>query len=285
MRVFRIRWRLGAVLLVVCLGFLRLRRCSTLPSRTNRTVSTTLLDTEETQLGRAIAPRVAAHPGLCGIHPLRDGRDAFAARVRLARVAERTLDVQYYIWRNDMTSTLLTDALRSAADRGVRVRLLLDDNNTSGLDPILAALDSHRNVEVRLFNPFVIRKPRVGYVTDFFRANRRMHNKSFTADNQTIIGGRNVGDEYFGAAEEGLLFVDLDVLAIGPVVSDVSRDFDRYWASASSYPADRLLPGVNAAQLEQLKAAALSVEQDPASVAYINALRDSPFVRQLIEGT
>ena len=98
---------------------------------------------------------------------------------------------------------------------------------------------------MRLFNPFVIRKPRIGYLTDFFRANRRMHNKSFTADNQaTIIGGRNIGDEYFGATE-GLLFVDLDVMAVGPVVSDVSKDFDRYWASASSYPADRIIPPVD----------------------------------------
>jgi cardiolipin synthase C len=244
-----------------------------------------MTDTQDTHLGRAISPLVEAHPDVCGIYPLRDSRDAFAARIQLARAAERTLDVQYYIWRDDMTGTLLFSALYEAADRGVRVRLLLDDNNTRGLDRILAALDAHPKIEVRLFNPFVIRKPRVGYLTDFFRANRRMHNKSFTADNQaTIIGGRNIGDEYFGAAEEGLLFVDLDVLAIGPVVSDISSDFDRYWASASSYPADRLLPAVNAAQHEQVKAAALRIKQDPACAAYMNALRDSPFVMQLMEG-
>lgn len=273
------------VLLTLGLGLVWLRRSSTLPPLEGRSSSTVLLDTDATQLGRAIAPQVAAHPGLCGIYPLRDARDAFAARVRLANAAERTLDVQYYIWRGDMTSTLLVEALHAAANRDVRVRLLLDDNNTSGLDETLAALDSHPNIEVRLFNPFVVRNPRIGYLTDFFRANRRMHNKSFTADNQaTIIGGRNVGDEYFGAAAEGLLFVDLDVLAVGPVVTDVSHDFDRYWASASSYPADRLLPRVNAAQLNEVKAAALRVERDPASIAYTNALRDSPFVRQLVEG-
>ena len=115
-----------------------------------------------------------------------------------------------------------------------------------GLDPILAALDSHPNIEVRLFNPFVIRKPRIGYLTDFSRANRRMHNKSFTADNQvTIIGGRNIGDEYFGAAAEGSLFVDLDVMAVGPIVTEVSKDFDRYWASDSSYPLDRIVHSVD----------------------------------------
>lgn len=131
---------------------------------------------------------------------------------------------------------MLFDALRQAADRGVRVRLLLDDNNTSGLDALLAALDAHPKIEVRLFNPFVFRDARaLGYVTDFSRANRRMHNKSFTADSQaTIIGGRNVGDEYFGAADD-VLFADLDVLAVGPVVQEVSKDFDRYWNSNSSY--------------------------------------------------
>src|SRR5690606_7263701 len=146
-----------------------------------------------------------------GIYSLADAHDAFAARVLLTRSAEKTLDVQSYIWHGDITGTLLMDELRDAADRGVRVRLLLDDNGTSGLDDELAALHSHPNIEVRLFNPFVVRTPKaIGYLTDFDRANRRMHNKSYTADNQaTIIGGRNVGDEYFGAAS--VLFADLDV--------------------------------------------------------------------------
>src|SRR5690606_34119477 len=116
---------------------------------------------------------------------------------------------------------LMFEALRRAANRGVRVRLLLDDNNTSGLDDLLAALDSHPNIEIRLFNPFVIRRWRVLNLYDFSRLNRRMHNKTFTADNQvTIVGGRNIGDEYFDAHQE-LDFIDLDVLAIGPVVTDV----------------------------------------------------------------
>ena len=182
-----------------------------------------------------------------------------------------------------MTGTLLFEALHAAADRGVQVRLLLDDNNTSGLDPTLAALDSHPNIEVRLFNPFVIRKPRIGYVTDFSRANRRMHNKSFTADNQvTIIGGRNIGDEYFGATE-GSLFVDLDVMAVGPIVTDVSKDFDRYWACASSYPLDRIVRSVDPAKLAEIKSAAARVEGDPAALSYTTAIRDSPFGRAVME--
>jgi len=229
---------------------------------------------------------VDAHPGVSGIYPLPDARDAFAARALLAQGAERTLDVQYYIWRNDMSGTLLFEALRSAADRGVRVRLLLDDNDTSGLDTLLASLASHSNIEVRLFNPFVIREPRwIGYVTDFSRLNRRMHNKSFTADNQaTIIGGRNVGDEYFGATE-GVVFVDLDVMAVGPVVTEVSKEFDRYWASGSSYPVERLLPAVNPATIAELTSSALRVERDPAAVAYMNALRNLSFVHEMDQGS
>lgn len=287
MALFKKRRRAVLVLaMTILLGFGWLQWRGRLPSPASRPTSTVMLDTSSTSLGKSISPRVEAHPGLSGIYPLRDARDAFATRVHLAHRAERTLDVQYYIWRNDMTSTLLGQALRDAADRGVRVRLLLDDNNTSGLDKILAALDSHPNIEVRLFNPFVIRSPRVGYLTDFFRANRRMHNKSFTADNQaTIIGGRNVGDEYFGAAEEGLLFVDLDVLAIGPVVTDVSHDFDRYWASASSYPAERILPAVSSVEIDKVNAGAARVEHDPAAIAYMTAVRDAPFVRLLAGGT
>ena len=228
---------------------------------------------------------VDAHPGVSGIYTLPDARDAFAARALLAQGAERTLDVHYYIWRNDMAGTLLFEALRAAAERGVRVRLLLDDNDTSGLDTLLAALASHPNIEVRLFNPFVIREPRwIGYVTDFFRLNRRMHNKSFTADNQaTIIGGRNVGDEYFGATE-GVVFVDLDVMAVGPVVTEVSKEFDRYWASGSSYPVERLLPAVDPAAIAELTSSARRVERDPAAAAYMNALRNLSFVHEMDQG-
>jgi putative cardiolipin synthase len=129
------------------------------------------------------------------MYPLPDARDAFAARVLLAQAAERSLDAQYYIWRQDMTGTLLFEALHAAADRGVRVRLLLDDLGTYGLDTTLSALEAHPNIEVRLFNPFVIRQPRlIGFITDFSRANRRMHNKSFTADKRFgRVGGYGGG--------------------------------------------------------------------------------------------
>ena len=159
------------------------------------------------------------------------------------------LDIQYYIWHNDVSGNLLLTMLYRAADRGVRVRLLLDDNNTNGMDNILAALNHHANIEIRLFNPFMNRKWRaLGYLTDFPRLNRRMHNKSLTADNRaTIVGGRNIGDEYFNVAGD-TVFADMDVLATGKIVGEVSQDFDRYWASESAYPLERVIPKADVAK-------------------------------------
>jgi cardiolipin synthase C len=270
-----------------CLGAFLIVRTEARPSLDPRapTVALSGTSTSTTRLGRRVSPLAAAHPGTSGICWLRDARDAFAARMRLAQVAERTLDVQYYIWRDDVTGSMLFEALHAAADRGVRVRLLLDDNNTSGLDDALAALDAHPNIEVRLFNPLGIRKSRwLNYLVDFARLNRRMHNKSFTADNQaTIIGGRNVGDEYFGATD-GVLFVDLDLLAVGPVVPEVSDSFDAYWNSNSAYPAGRLLPRATTARLAEVASAARVSERRPEAMIYTSALRRSQFVQDLVAG-
>lgn len=275
-------FRAGAAALVVVAA--ATYGCTSLPPLGERSPSVALPGTETTRLGQAVAPLAAGHPGLSGVYPLSDGRDAFAARVLLARAAERSLDVQYYIWRNDLTGTLMLDALRSAAARGVRVRLLLDDNNTAGFDPVLAALDREPNVEVRLFNPFGSRGWRsLGYLFDFSRLNRRMHNKSFTADNQaTIVGGRNIGDEYFGVAGD-MLFVDLDVLAVGPVVGEVSQDFDRYWNSASAYPVASLVEPDEAEPAGALAQRAASLREREEAQRYLEAIRSSPFVEQLTQ--
>jgi putative cardiolipin synthase len=250
----------------------------------DRPHSSVLADTGGTRLGRALAPAVAANPGRTGIHSLDDARDAFAARVLLARTAERSLDVQYYIWRADTTGGLLMEALWQAAERGVRVRLLLDDNSTRGLDEGIATLEAHPNVEVRLFNPYANRSFRLGeLVTSFARVNRRMHNKSFTADNQaTIVGGRNVGDEYFGA-DTPVAFADLDVVAVGAVVAEVSKSFDAYWNSESAYPAASLIRGTPAGAA-QVRAAWAQLNGDPASKKYLEALRATPLVRRLLAG-
>ena len=198
----------------------------------------------------------------------------------LARAAERSLDVQYYIWHADTSGGLLAHELWQAAERGVRVRLLLDDNNTRGADEAIAALDAHPNIEVRLFNPYANRGFRLGELaTDFARLNRRMHNKSFTADNQAaIVGGRNVGDEYFGA-DSPVEFADLDVLAVGAVVPEVSAAFDAYWNSESAYPAASLID--QAGQLRPLE----RIEEQPGAARYLQAVRATPLVQMLLSGS
>lgn len=259
--------------------------CTSLPSLDDRKTSYALApdEAQATIMGEAIAPMVQDHPGLSGIYALSNPHEAFAVRALLANAAQRTLDVQYYIWRNDLTGTLLLDSLRKAADRGVRVRFLLDDSANAGIDSILAALDSHPNIEVRLFNPLAIRSPRwINYIVDFSRVNRRMHNKSFTADNQaTIIGGRNVGDEYFGATED-VLFSDLDALAVGNVVQDVSDDFDRYWNSQSAYPARTLLPEAAKEDLERFAKSAASTTESRNAQSYVTALEQNRLIHDLI---
>ena len=218
-----------------------------------------------------------------GIYPLPQGKDAFAARVVLARAAERSLDVQYYIWHSDITGFLLLNELWDAAERGVRVRMLLDDNGIAGLDPILAVFDGHPNIEVRLYNPYPNRGFKaLGYLTHFKRLNHRMHNKSFTADTQlTIVGGRNVGDEYFGAGQE-TLFVDLDVVAAGRVAREVAGEFDLYWNSDSAYPADRIVGKPAPNGLADLKARFAAVRSSPEAVEYIQAVRETRLVESLL---
>jgi cardiolipin synthase C len=183
----------------------------------------------ETELGKRLGPAIAAHPGTSGIATLERGADAFAARIHLARAATASIDAQYYIWDDDLTGIRLLKELQDAANRGVHVRLLVDDNGTPALDQELAALDALTTAEVRIFNPFTLRSNRlVNYAFDFFRLNRRMHNKSFTVDGVvTIVGGRNIGDIYFETGG-ALNYIDLDVLAVGPVAQDVGADFNRY---------------------------------------------------------
>lgn len=172
-------------------------------------------------------------------HPL----DAFLARAHSARLAERSLDVQYYIWKHDLSGHLLDRELLRAADRGVRVRLLLDDMNAAGKDPALLLLNAHPGIEVRLFNPARNRDAGLRRALEmglrFVGFNRRMHNKAWIADNRlAIVGGRNVGDEYFGAADTN--FRDTDLLLLGPAVEQASEIFDSFWNSAAVLPLRQL---------------------------------------------
>jgi putative cardiolipin synthase len=152
-------------------------------------------------------------------------------------LAEKSIDLQYYIWEPDTTGRILAERLVRAADRGVRVRVLLDDINTKGRDALIASLDAHPNIEIRLFNPFSNRGfPVLDFITNFNRVNHRMHNKVIVADNAlAIVGGRNVGNHYFGVATDAN-FRDLDIAAAGPVVRDISSVFDHFWNGDWSVP-------------------------------------------------
>ena len=259
-----------------------------LPTLEGRTTSVAVpaVETADTPLGRAVAERTAERPNEDGTAMLANPRESFAARAVLAAAAERTLDVQYYIWHHDVTGTLLMDALAKAAGRGVRVRLLLDDNGIGGMDDRLVALDAHENIEIRIFNPFPIRHfKRAAYVWDFGRLNRRMHNKSFTADNQaSVVGGRNVGDEYFGATA-GILKSDLDIMLVGPVVREISHAFDRYWASDSAYPVARLLEPVDADERAAELAEVAAVVDEPEARDYLGAVADTALLEAIREDT
>jgi putative cardiolipin synthase len=259
--------------------------CASLPPQpATRQASTALTDTGDTTLGRSITSHLDAATTESVFYPLSVGAEAFVARLGLCRAAERSLDVQYYMIHNDATGGALFREMLHAANRGVRVRLLIDDIHTETEDALLAALDAHPHLEVRIFNPFVHRSSRMwNFATDYRRVNRRMHNKSITADNQaTIVGGRNVGDEYFAAGSE-VDFSDLDVLAGGPVVPEVSAEFDRYWNSAVVWPVGALVPAPDAAAVKaqyDLLEQAVAVESQ---TAYAQALPTLELVRALAE--
>jgi putative cardiolipin synthase len=257
--------------------------CSTLPAKEERPASFALAGGEDTLLGRKVLALAADHPGESGFRLLASGLDAFVARGALAHLAERSIDVQYYLFHDDLVGRLLAWELLRAADRGVRVRLLVDDMDLAGRDLSLAALDAHPNVEVRIFNPFRRGRGRISqFLTGYGSVTRRMHNKSFTVDGQaTILGGRNIGDEYFEADPE-LAFADLDVLAVGPVARDVSAAFDRYWNSEPACPVAALAEGSPAPEdvgerRRKLEDYAAAQEGTP----YLQALRGSALADDL----
>ncbi|WP_372840643.1 phospholipase D family protein [Phaeovulum sp.] len=262
-----------------------LRVAFPLPALVSETGARAQAEPAETGLGATLIPLAAEHPGKSGIMLLDSGVDAFATRMVLARSATASIDAQYYIWQDDLTGIRLLSELQAAALRGVQVRLLVDDNGTPALDQELAALAALPNAEVRIFNPFTLRGHRLlNYAFDFFRLNRRMHNKSFTVDGiVTVVGGRNIGDDYFETGT-GLSFLDLDVLAVGPVARDVEADFFSYWSSGSAYPAQSLIqlqPGSET----RLDDRALALRDTPQGRAYSEVVRASSLVEQIRETT
>jgi putative cardiolipin synthase len=220
-----------------------LAACATAPPHVDKPASVAAAPIADTPATAYVATEEESHPdGQSGFRLLTKASNALLSRVALADQAAQSIDVQTFIFHDDATGRLVAQHLLAAADRGVRVRLLVDA--IDGAEPdLFDALDAHDNIEVRLFNPFRSRHPgklsAAGQMLlEFGRLNRRMHNKSYIVDNRVaIIGGRNIADEYFDASE-GSNFRDLDLLAIGPVVRDASRAFDSYWNDEAAVPAN-----------------------------------------------
>jgi putative cardiolipin synthase len=263
--------------------------CHQLQVRPELEVESAMPIEQQTGLDEAFAAQESSHPGESGFHLLRGGPEAFMTRLESARRAGRSLDVQTYIWRNDTTGLYLARELLRAADRGVRVRLLVDDMDAREKNPGFAALAAHPRITVRLFNPFASRKGKAAFASEglrsFGRINQRMHNKSWIADNRlAVVGGRNLGDEYFGASDE-VNFVDLDFAMVGPIVREASASFDSYWNAAAAYPMELLdAKGVTPAALESLRASLDAAIDEQRVQAYRQVLGDSDAVRRLMSG-
>jgi putative cardiolipin synthase len=269
-------------LITVSAALQLLAACGSLPANSGRTSSFALEDGERTGLGRAFQPPLENHSGQSGVFLLGNGLDAFVGRAMLARLAERSIDLQYYMFHQDTVGRLLIKELLAAADRGVRVRMLIDDMYGGEADAVWSALDAHPEIEVRLFNPFVRgRSKNLQFITRIKTVNHRMHSKTYTVDNQaSIVGGRNIGDEYF-AADKELAFADLDVMAIGPVVREVSQEFDQYWNSEHAYPVATLTGAAKAGALETLRSDLAAFSREKTTSAYIDALEHSPLAQSL----
>ena len=273
-------WRNGAVLLALVF----LSACATAPFDYPREASYAIDPNAQTELKSVVDDWRSTHPGPSGFYPLIDGTSALGARLKLINAAEETIDVQYLLMKGDTAGQVLAGALMDAADRGVRVRFLLDDIFTTVKDEELDLLDAHENIEVRLYNPISRHGISIfNFLADFKRANRRMHNKSFTVDNQvTIVGGRNIADEYFELRPEGE-FLDLDVIGFGPVAAEVSETFDIFWNDERTLPiaavSSRFSP-------EELEAIRIEVIDEFATVgeSIYEAATNTELIQELVSG-
>ncbi len=253
--------------------------CATVNFNYQKDETYAFTNTDNTYLGRHLKEEVSQHPnGYSGFYLLNSGIEALSARLLMAERAERSIDAQYYLIENDITGNAFIASLLRAADRGIRVRLLIDDMFTDGYDAGMLGLDSHPNFEIRVFNPFANRTFRyLGALTSFTRINRRMHNKSFTVDNQlTIFGGRNIGDAYFNA-DENATFYDLDVAAVGPVVNNISSMFDEYWNHERAAPLPAFIKKTTDtdAQLARIRVALEKRHKQITNTKYARAVKDT----------
>jgi putative cardiolipin synthase len=226
-----------------CVLLLALTACASIPADFEQVPSHSWQKPEQTPLGEFFEGYAPADPNLSGVRLLANPREAFRARFGVAHLAEKSLDLQYYLWKSDLTGQLLLYRALEAADRGVHVRILIDDIYHSGRDNNYAAINSHPNMEIRVYNPMGSRGAGKGANMVYHKGSldHRMHNKIFLVDSAVaVLGGRNIGDDYFGV-DEKLNFRDLDVLAVGPAAKEAGEAFDMYWNSPAAVPITVLL--------------------------------------------
>ena len=273
-----VRFRFSIVLVFTGL----MAGCATVFFEQPKPYSTVITDTGDTVLGKYAAKLARQYPGKSGFYPLDQGMDALGVRLRLAERAEKSIDLQYFLMKNDTAGAVIAKALLKAADRGVRVRFLLDDVFTNVPDDSFLLINQHRNIDIRIFNPVSRRGLyALNYIGHFRQANRRMHNKSFTADNAiSVVGGRNLADEYFQLKTDSV-FVDFDVLAVGPIAADISKHFDEYWNHSRALPIEQFIQDKKKEDLETVRAEIAEELEGLYQTVYEQAL-DSQLLKDLI---
>lgn len=255
--------------------------CASVPLDTPKEASYAIADTSGTGEAKKTAEWMEGNEDKDGFYPLTKGFDAFGARLGLMSLAEVSIDAQYFMMKPDNAGLVFASKLLEAADRGVRVRFLLDDIFTTVDDADLAMLNNHPNIEMRIFNP-ISRKGiyAFNYVGNFKLANRRMHNKSFTVDNQvSIVGGRNIADEYFQLETSGE-FIDFDMLCVGPIVKQVSEEFDTYWNHALAVPMQELYTEDDPEKIAEARATVTQEMTDAGDSIYAESI-STPVIKQL----
>ena len=259
--------------------------CASAPIDYPKTPSSALPETGDTALASSSRQWRAADPERNGFYPLSQGMDAFGARLELIDRAERSIDAQYFLMKPDAAGLVFSGKLLEAADRGVRVRFLLDDIFSTVDDSALIALNEHSNIELRIFNPIARKGVKaVNYVGNFSLTNRRMHNKSFTVDNQiAIVGGRNIAEEYFQLDTSGE-FIDFDMLCAGPITKDISNHFDRYWNHELAVPMDAFFDESDSAGVEDTRKHIQQAMEDTGQSIYASAI-NTELIRMLFEGS
>jgi putative cardiolipin synthase len=272
--------KISAIFILVGL----LAGCATVSFEQPKSYSRAITDTADTPLGKYAAYQTAQLDGQSGFYPLKQGMDALGIRLRLAEKAEKSIDLQYFLMKNDTAGAVMANALLKAADRGVRVRFLMDDVFTTVPDHSFLLINKHPNIEIRIFNP-VSRSGiyAFNFVGQFSQANRRMHNKSFTVDNSiSIVGGRNIADEYFQLKEDAV-FIDFDILAVGPIAAEVSSSFDRYWNHSRAVPIEQFIADKRKEDLATVRADIAEEFDHIYDTVYEQAL-NSPLLQDLMAG-